>query len=308
MLAACTGTITGGPSSDDDGGASDGARFSRLSHTQWENTVVDLFRLDAPTGLSAQFQPDPPLGRFDNNVARLTVTATHWRDYQRAAETLAQQVTSDPTLLANVVPTDLPSDATAAGPAFVESFGLRAFRRPLTTAEVERYAGLFAEGAAHFSQLDAVTAGVRVVVEAMLQSPHFLYRSELSDTITNGAIALSGYEVASRLSYALINSMPDDALMTAASNGELNTVDGIRGHALRLLDDPRSTAQVDSFHFQAFELLAYADVDKDDTLFPSWDRDLGILMQDEAMLFLRSVFQEGGVRDLMVSRTAFVND
>src|SRR6476660_9285287 len=77
-------------------------RFPRLTHPQWETTVQDLFHLDQPTGLSATFQPDPPLGRFDNNIARLAVTSGLWRDYQRAAEAIAERVANDPALLAGV--------------------------------------------------------------------------------------------------------------------------------------------------------------------------------------------------------------
>jgi hypothetical protein len=67
-------------------------RFPRLTHAQWEATVQDLFHLPQAPGLASTFQPDPPLGRFDNNVARLSVTSGLWRDYQRAAETIAERV------------------------------------------------------------------------------------------------------------------------------------------------------------------------------------------------------------------------
>src|SRR5262249_41242104 len=160
-------------------------RFPRLSHAQWETTVQDLFQLPAPTGLSESFQPDPPLGRFDNNIARLGVTAGLWRDYQRAAETVAEMVAKDPALLAGVV-------ATATDPHdVVTSFGLRAFRRPLQPAEIDRYVALFATAPAVYPEHDAFTAGVRQMIATMLQSPYFLYRAELSDS------TLGGYEMAS---------------------------------------------------------------------------------------------------------------
>src|SRR5205823_12063384 len=79
-----------------DGPASFADRFPRLTHAQWEATVQDLFHMPAPPGLAVNFAPDPPLGRFDNNIARLSVSAGLWRDYQRAAETLAAQVIDDP--------------------------------------------------------------------------------------------------------------------------------------------------------------------------------------------------------------------
>src|SRR5262249_33929547 len=160
---------------------------------QWEATVQDLFHLPAQSGLSATFTPDPQLGRFDNNIARLGMSAGLWRDYQRAAETLAEQVVADPTLFAQLVP-----EPANLGPrAFVASFGLRAFRRPLKDAELDHYAQLFADAPAAFPNSDAVTAGTRMVVQAMLQSPFFLYRSELSTVVKGGGIPLDGYEIAS---------------------------------------------------------------------------------------------------------------
>jgi hypothetical protein len=279
-----------------------------LTHAQWENTVRDLFSSTQPTGLSDRLRPDPPLGRFDNNVARLTVSAGHWQDYQRSAEAVAEMVVADPALLAAAVPADLPTDPAQAGPAFVASFGARAFRRPLSAAEIDRYAALFAGGPTHFAEVDATTAGVRLVIEAMLQSPYFLYRTETSAQVAGGAIKLDAYEVASRLSYAFWNTMPDQAVFQAAAAGELDTEDGVRAQADLMFEDPRTRAQFDHFHFQAFEMREYTDVDKDPNLFPQWNTELGQAMQTEMSLFLQSVVFEGGsVRDFLVSPRAFVN-
>lgn len=301
LAAACTGRIHG---EDVDPGASDGPRFARLTHAQWENTVQDLFGLPAPTGISASFQPDPPLGRFDNNILRLTVTGQHWQGYQRAAEEVAELVAGDPLLLDALLP-DAPADTARA---FVADFGARAFRRPLDDAEIERYAAIFAEGATHYPDQDATAAGARLVIESMLQSPFFLYRTETANDGGGGAVALSGYEIASRLSYAFWNTMPDEDLFAAARAGELDTVDGIRAQVERLFDHPRTRAQFADFHFQAFALREYTDVDKDGGLFPEWDEDLAVAMQEETVRFLDSVvFGDGGLRQLLTSNKAFVN-
>jgi hypothetical protein len=302
--AACTGIIHG----DIDIGAADGPRFARLTHAQWENTIQDLFGLPAPSGLSDQFQPDPPLGRFDNNIDRLLVTGGHWQHYQRAAELIAERVTGDPALLAALLPTDLPAEPDAAARAFVAHFGARAFRRPLATGEVERYAALFAAGPEHYRELAPSTAGVRLVVESMLQSPFFLYRAETAAAPVAGAIKLDGYEVASRLSYAFWNTMPDAELFAAAAGGDLDDDAGVRAHAERLFDHPRTQAQFAHFHFQAFSLREYTDVDKDPELFPQWSEALAAAMQEETTRFLDSVvFGDHGIRELLTSTTAFVN-
>lgn len=296
LVAACSNSSGPAPVAVD--------RFPRLTHAQWEATVQDLFALPAPPGLSGSFTPDPPIGRFDNNIARLNTGSGLWQDYQRAAEQIAERVVRDPAALARIVP----DRATADGRAIVTALGLHAFRRPLTDAEVDRYAALYATGATHFPQHDPVTAGVRIAIQTLLQSPYFLYRAELADTAKGGVIALTGYEVAARLSYMLWNTMPDDALLAAAGAGELDTAAGVRAQATRLLADPRAAAQLRRFHGQAFHTADYRDLDKSPIAFPTWRREVGSMMEEEVLRFLDDVVGSGGgVADMLTSTRAFVN-
>jgi hypothetical protein len=289
-------------------GPSEASRFPRLTHAQWETTVKDLFYLAQPPELATLFQPDPQVGRFDNNIARLTVSAGLWRDYQNAAEVMADRAVTDAETLAAIVPADLPDGADAQARAFVEAFGRRAFRRPLTAEQLDSFATLFAAAAEQYPDDPPFTAGVRQVITGMLQSPFFLYRAELSDQIADLAVPLDGYEVASRLSYFFWNSMPDEPLLEAAEHGELDDEAGVREWGERLFDDPRSAEQLRRFHFQAFKMSDYDDLDKDEELFPEWSRELGVMMQDEASLFLGSIVAEGGgVADMLTSTRAFVN-
>lgn len=279
-------------------------RFPRLTHAQWEATVQDLFHLQAPTGLASTFQPDPQLGRFDNNIARLSVSSGLWRDYQRGAEGVAAQVVNDTAAYALLVP----DPSAFERRQFVTSFGLHAFRRPLTDTEIERYAGLFDTAPTTFPNLDATKAGVRLVIQTMLQSPYFLYRAELSTKPGQGGQPLNGYEVASRLSYLFWNTMPDDQLFEAARAGALDTADGVRDAATRLFDDPRAHDQFRRFHFQAFKIGEWADVDKNTTAFPQWRREVGTMMQEEALRFLDDIVtHDGGISDVLLSRKAYVN-
>ena len=101
-------------------------RFPRLTHAQWENTVADLFELDAPAGLSSEFNADPSVGSFDSDERRLAVTPGLWRDYQRAAEAIAERMTS--TDVGWIAPG---WSGLERRDAFLREFGLRAFRRPL---------------------------------------------------------------------------------------------------------------------------------------------------------------------------------
>jgi hypothetical protein len=316
VAAGCVDQI-GDPPGEDTGSQASMSAFPRLSHWQWENTVHDLLRLLEPPGLASRFDPDPPLGRFDNNLTRLRMTPGLWQDYQRAAEVVAARVTGDPAALGRVLPAGLPADGSARTRAFIEQFGARALRRPLAAAEVDRYQTLFAAAPRHYQAgMDPWVAGVRITIEAMLQSPHFVYRVELGDRAeddgadgANSAIRLSAYEVASRLSYAFWNTMPDDELMAAAAEGSLDTEEGVRAQALRMLGDPRTRVSLAHFHRQVFALHEYADLAKHPALFPEWRPELGALMAREAELFLAGVVfeRDGTIGDIFTSTLTYVN-
>lgn len=319
-LTACTGLFgdpPGGNSSSNTTAASQDAlhsQFPRHSHRQWENTVRDLLYLDAIPGLSNSFTSDPLGGKtFDNNEVKLQVTPGLWADYQRAAEELAAMVTSDPAKLDKILPANLPADPAAKAKAFIEGFGRRAFRRPLTAAEVGNYEALFSKGTAILQGSDAFVDGVNLVLQAMLQSPFFVYRAELSDKADqNGRIPLNGYEIATKLSYMLWNTMPDDKLLDAAAAGELNTKDGVRAYAAQMLNTPEGKATVASFHEQLYDYGHYYDLNKNATKYPDWSPDIGADLQRETEMFVEHIIfgqgHKGTLADLLTSHTTFVND
>src|SRR5262249_35714917 len=152
--------------------------------------------------------------------------------------------------LALLVPPSAPADVPGRAKAFIQSFGLRAYRRPLSDAEAARYVTLFNQGPALIGSGDAFAAGVELVVTLLLQSPSFLYRAELSTG--TGKVALTDYEVASRLSYGLVNTMPDDMLFAAAAAKRLHTREDVLAHAERLLGTPAGQATLRDFHEQLY--------------------------------------------------------
>jgi hypothetical protein len=279
-------------------------RFPRLSHEQWENTVRDLLRLPERPGLAATFSTDPDDSRFDNYGERI-VSSNLWADYQRAAEAVAADVAGDPQKLARIRPAGSSSDARA----FVTELGRRAFRRPLDAAEVDTFAALFAQGPMLVGGADAYAAGAELVIQALLQSVHFLYRVESSTEASNGKIWLGSYEVASRLSYALWNSMPSDELLAAAEADELSDAQGVEEWTRKLLGDPRAEDTLVEFHAQLLNVAEYGTVAKNATLFPTFTAALQPVIQDEARAFVRevSVVEGGGIEALLTSPFTFVN-
>ncbi len=286
-------------------------RFYRLTHSQWENTVRDLFYLSDPTGFSEGFRSDPQISGFlfDNNALALEVDQALWTGYQIAAGQVAALVTEDAGILGGFVPPDM-GDPQARAQQFVEDFGARAFRRPLSADEAQLYVAMFGTGEALYPGVDPFTAGVRQVVDAMLQSPHFIYRIETSEAVVGEVIPLNSWEVAQRLSYFLWNSMPDDALLSAAAEGALTDPAEVEAQALRLLADERAQQALYDFHYQLLDVKKFGSIAPSDVFFPDAPAELGSLAQTENELFVRDVIfaQEGSYADLLTASETFVND
>jgi len=312
----------GGDESGDDGlGPDDGAidefcedevipgrisRFVRLTHRQYDNTVADL--LGVTQGPGSTFIPDPAIGGFSNNAEQLRVNDPLARDYRRAAEQLSADLVADTSRLMSIVPCD-PTAATCASD-FVADFGAKAFRRPLTADEQAMLEGVFANGAGLYDGTGDFEAGVAMVVEGVLQSPSFLYRSELTAPSGDAdVVALDGYEIASRLSYMLWNSMPDDELRAAAASGELDSAEGVEAQARRMLADAKAADPIADFHDQWLGLEEYEGLTKDPVSFPDFSPETAASMRQETLAFVQKVAleDEGSFADLMTSNEAWVD-
>ncbi len=291
-------------------GVGNSTRIPKLSNAQWENSTQDLLRLTAPSGLSEEFTPEAQDKGYDTIAAStLTVSGDAWARYQTAAEALAQRVTADAAQLAKITPSGSFANDDAKAAAFVTQFGRRAFRRPLSSEEKSAYMGLYARGPSLVGGAP-FASGVRLVLEAMLQSPNFLYRVERA---TNDGKAgdprafLSGYELATRLSFALTNSTPGDDLLDAAENKELDGADGLEKWAAKLLDTPRAREVMLAFHEQTFGIEEFGTQDKEPAL--GFDASaLEPLLKEEARRFLSFVVdRSAGIELLLTSNVTFVN-
>jgi hypothetical protein len=276
-------------------------RFSRLNHNQWENTVRDVLQLSAVTGLSKAFVAEPLRSTFDTNGALLSVSDDTFQDYQNAAESLSDTIAKDATIRSRLAPQ---ADATT----FIKNLGKRAFRRPLTDAEVTAIKALFDKGATLIGSGDNFADGVALVSEYMFQSPHFVYREELSTNVVNGVVPLNAYEVASKLSYAITNSMPDDTLMGNADKSALSTRDQVVAEVKRLLATPAATATLLDFHDQLLAMREYDNISKKAT-FAGFDAGAPEDLKQEAKHFIQDVIfqQDHGLHTLFSAPYTFAN-
>jgi hypothetical protein len=280
----------------------------RLLDRQYVNTIRDLLGTDA----AALAEPPANLTAhgFDAiGAATLSLSPTDVRRYEDSARAIAEWARIDLGTLSPYLdcePTG-PSDE-ACMTAFVERFGRRAFRRPLTADEIDRFSAL---GTATAESMAGFYAGVEYVISAFLQSPSFLYQIELGepDPDDPGRVRLTGYELAGRLSYFLVDSTPSEALLDAAETGALADPDGLRDAAREVLDRPEARAALSGFYDERFKLRDLATMSKDPETFPDFDVDLANAMRQEALaLFGHIVWEEDAdFRELFTARYAFVN-
>jgi hypothetical protein len=283
-----------------------GSRMVRLTNQQWENTVQDLLRLAAPLGLSKAFVAAPLITTFDTNGGVLTVDSDNRLDFQTAAEAVAAKVAHDPQLLAMVAPVPTSGDRATS---FIQGFGQRVFRRLLTAADTTRYKTLFDQGAMLLASGDAFVDGVELVLRAMLQSPHFLYRVESSTAVVDGRIPLDDYEIASRLSYSLANTMPDDALFSAAAAPMLQSRDVVVQQAQRLINSAAGRATVSDFNYQLHHLRDFDQISKDVQKAPAFTPDIPAALKQEVLSFTDDVVfgQDRGLTELLTAPYTFAN-
>lgn len=267
--------------------------YVRLTHQQWENSVVANLRLDAPTGFLAKLTPDP-VRRYSNNEETLKVVGVLAADYQAAAASIAERVATDADALRKV--------SEAREPAtFIAEVGRRFYRRPLTSEERAKYVALYETGATLASTgQDAFAAGAQLLLEVWMQAPSFLYRVEHSEG------ALDGYEVATRLAYFLTDTTPSDALLAAAEAGQLDTADGVKQAASELLASDHAPLVFRRFHEETYGLGRLAQREFEDSFgLPS---NVGNrLLRAAHSFFDRQLRENAGLRELFLSKTAFAD-
>jgi hypothetical protein len=278
------------------------SQLPRLTNIQYDNTIRDLVGLD--TQPSSMLAPDS-LGSVDQRT---------WDGYKAAAAALAPQVISNAAAKAKVVTcTPAMGDGGAAcAQQVIKSFGQRAFRRPLTADETTRFTKLFTDRAT-LTATGSFDEAMQLIVEGFLVSPSFIYRTETSTATSGTTYVLNGWEVASRLSYMLWGSMPDEALFTKASSDSLKTPQAILEEATRMLADPRARARVSAFH-ETYALMGqpsrWSEATHDVKAFPKFSAALVPLFSAETKKFFdfMTFDQKATFQDLLTKPIAFVNN
>lgn len=294
----------GGGSADDgaDDGSDDGpmgacveeapasAPLRRLTNTEYANSIADTFGVDIAAEAIELLPPEVRTEGFSNTSNGLLVTYARVEAYRDLAKSVVAQV---PNLAGEVAEATSCTDFTeACQRPLIEDFGHRLWRRPLTPAEVDSFLPIFT---AALEENGAFADGAGLVLEALLQSPQFLYRIEdewPEDGQPGDVRALTGYEVASRLSYLVWGSSPDDTLYAAAADGTLTDEAQIEEQVRRMLELPRARETSRGYVEDWLALQGLPTINRDPELYPTFTSDLAIEMREESLALADDVLWE----------------
>jgi hypothetical protein len=271
----------------------------RISSRQYHNVIGDLF----PASIAAELQDRStfPATRIETGFANAASANVVNRGESNAiednAETLANYLldNADTTVPAIVdcVDSGYTDEALdACMPEFIRDFGALAYRRPLTGSEEMILQHVYDTVRA----TQSASAAWASVMQVFLQAPALLYRTELSSTATDPdaeLTPLSDWEMASRLSFLFLNSMPDAELRAAAEAGELHSPEQIEAHARRLANSPEVLDSLTAFHRDWAKLFQLDEALRADEAFTE---DVRAAMQQETRQLLRHVYVDGDAR------------
>jgi hypothetical protein len=287
----------------------------RLTGTEYDNIVAHL--LGDTTQPALQWTPDPTT--LAGYAAPTSVADLNVQLYYQTAQTLVANALKSANVAGNqlVVPAAGTSTASqsAAATSFINSFGLLAYRRPVAAAELSDLLSIVFEPA--MSGGSTFSESIGYVVQAMIQSPNFLYHWEIGPTAptpdsSTGLVALTPWQVASRLSMTLWADMPDATLLQAAQNNELNTPAQVAVQAARMYGDPRASQALYDLNLQwllqvAGNVTVLNETIKSSTLFTSAAAQS---LSGEFTNFLSSVYSpsgDGTLKTLLTAPYAFIN-
>ncbi len=268
--------------------------LARLTQAQVEATLREVFHLDDDWTVKLSPDPSSSLG-FTNDASVLVVGGNTAKEMLRTAEDVADLVVAK---LDAALPCSVATPDRACVEHFVATQGLRLFRRPLSSEDIVRYADFQAsvEARSDFS------TGMKWMITSMIQSPHAFYRSELGTERAGGHYALDDYEMASELSYMLIGTAPDQALLDQAAAGALQNPAVRRAEAQRLLSShPRAKEGLRTFFNEWLRYRSVLGASRVDD--PRFSAEISPLLVQETREFLdHMVFAKNGtLRDLMTA-------
>lgn len=275
----------------------------RLSNIEYDNTVRAL--LGTELRPAEAFIHEEAEG-FDNIAEALSMSPRQVEGYFNAGKMLAAEVFASEALRERIVACALDAQDRSCAESSIADFGRRAFRRPLEPAELDWLLAVYQQA---LDLGESPDGAMQHVVHVTLSAPQFLYRIEFdpdpSDSVPH---PLNAYELASRLSYALWSSMPDESLFALAESGELLSPAVLEAEVDRMLDDEQAEILAVNFAGQWLGGRRLAQHVASPTVYPSWNEELAQAMRREMELYFME-FLKGDLpyTDFLKADFNFVN-
>lgn len=283
--------------------------MQRLTEAQYRNAIADIFGADIV--VAGRFEPiiRPDQGLIAGGAAMAAISPAGFEQYDNIARNIAAQVvdTEHRSTLLPCEPrvADAPDDECAA--QIYAQVGRLLFRRPLMTEEIDAHV---AAAAGATRTIGDFYEGLALGLAAMLVSPEFLFRIDNTepDPQNPGIERLDGYSKATRLSFLLWNTVPDEALLVAAEQGDLHHPRRLRAQAERMLDSPRVVNGVRAFFADMLAFEEFEELSKDALLYPKFNREIAHDAQEQMLRTISYLVLEkdADYRSLFTSRETFL--
>lgn len=268
----------------------------RLTHSQYDHAVRDL--LGDQIQPASSFPKEDFISGFKNQIEGQGISPLQAEAYGKAAERLAAAAFRGGDQRGLVPGKPISTSDRPLAEKFVRQFGQKAFRRPLTDDETKLYTSLCLEEAARGQDF---YDGAAIVIEAMLQSPHFLFRIERGGPNRQ-------FEVASRLSFFLWDTLPNNELLTAAANGELQGPNEIAATARRMLEDQQAKPAFEEFLAQWLRLDVVLSATRDRRRFREFTAETAAAMAEETKrLFNHLAWNDQNFMEFFTANYTFIN-
>ena len=283
------------------------ARYHRLTRTQYLNTLKDLF--GTGINLPENLEVDTFTYGFTSiSASAATISPRTAELFEVAAQDVAKQVIESESLRQKVVGCEPVASSDDCAENFIRTFGRLAWRRPLDAGEVSRWLAVYRSVRDTFNN---PLKGVEFTLGGLLQSPHFLFRAEVGQLVEGeqDKYRYSDLEMASRLSFLIWQSTPDDILIRAAEEGKLSTRADIEQQARRLLSDARAKSGLSHFFREYLKLDRLEVLTQDPDTFPQVTETLGVSMRSEILMLAEDIIfgNSADIRTLFRAPYSYVN-
>ena len=280
--------------------------MQRLTREQYVNAIRDI--LGEEIVIAGGLEPDLASNGFLTVGAAASITSPRGvEQYEASATSIAAQAMSNAEVvdrIFNCEPAGEVDDACAR--ETLRTLGRRVYRRTLTSAELDRLTNIAAVAG---DTVDDFYEGFSYALAAMLQSPNFLYRVEAGEADPAGGRRYTSDEIASRLSFLLWNTTPDDELLDAAEDDALVTDAGLQQQALRLLSDELARDGVGNLFTEYLQLYELEHLSKDPTIFVHMSTEVGDFAREETLRLINDLVFDRDVdfREFYVADYTFIN-